>query len=68
MLKFDNKKVWFLFMLGVVAFATICLWQVRNGDRKVYANGRMVERENGRSNVVQLPFCTCMPLAEKEVL
>lgn len=41
-----NKKVWFFLLIGVMLATTVCLWRSGINESRVYANGRIVERQD----------------------
>lgn len=65
MQRMNNKKIWFFLVLGIMFFATVCIWQVGDGEKKAYANGRIVQRQE-QGKTVCLTFDSCDPVAKGE--
>lgn len=65
MQRMNNKKVWFFLVLGIMIFATVCIWQVGDGEKNAYANGRIVQRQERGKNV-RLSFESCDPVTNSE--
>lgn len=52
----NDKKVWLFFALLIMVITTVCFWTMNRQEKKVYANGRIVEQATPEEKVIMVEW------------
>lgn len=52
----NDKKVWLFFALLIMVITTLCFWSMNRQEKKVYANGRIVEQATPKERVIMIEW------------
>ncbi len=52
----NDKKVWLFFALLIMVITTVCFWNMNRQEKKVYANGRIVEQATPEEKVIMIEW------------
>lgn len=53
---FHYKKVWFFLAFLVLVITTVCFWNLNRQEKKVYANGRIVEHISPEDKIMMIEW------------